>query len=504
MGFWNRKKKPERVEPTLTGKRYFDAAVANRLTANFTLSGASSDQAARMSLDKIRVRSRDLARNSDYAKRYLRMVMTNVVGPDGFMVKAGVVDTNGAADIVANKAIADAFWMWSTKRYCDVTGRLSFPGMCRLIARTIARDGEVLVQRVRDRFLNPFGYALRIIDIDRLDTNFSGTLTNGNRVSMGVELDPYGRAVAYHLFSEHPNDMAGSRLGTQKRERVPADELFHIYEQLEPEQTRGIPPMHTAMLRLHHIKGFEEATVIAARIGASKMGFFTAPEGAPADGDPSLLAEKDADGNFAQSAEPGVLDVLPAGYGFESFNPDYPQATYDPFMKRNLQGVASGFEVAYHHLSGDLEGVNFSSIRAGTLEEREVWKTLQNFFIESFLTPLGSEFISRALLMGAITLPSGKSLPVAKLDKFDSLTWRGRRWAWVDPKSDILALKEELALGISSRTEVAAERGKDIADVWAETKEEEDLAAKIGIELIKPAQAGFFSQGNSSNDKQAN
>lgn len=501
MAFWNRKNKSERIEPTVSGKRYFDASVSNRLTGNFSQAATSTDNASRWTLDKIRARSRELARNSDYAKKFLRMVQVNVVGPEGFTLKAKVKDPNGKPDVAANQAIQNAFWEWSSKRYCDVVGRMSFPHMCRVIARMVERDGEVLVQKIRARGINPFGYSLRILDIDRLDTNFNGQLSNGNRVSMGVEMDDLGRAVAYHLFSEHPNDHLGQRMGQQKRARVPADEMFHVFEQHDPEQTRGIPSMHTAIMRLHHIKGFEEATVIAARIGASKMGWFTAPEGDPAGGDASLLATKDADGQFAQSVEPGVLDVLPAGYGFQAFNPDYPSATYDPFMKRNLQAAAAGLEVAYHHLANDLEGVNFSSIRAGTLEEREIWKTKQSVIIDVFLTPMISEWLSQALLMNAIKTANGNPLPATKLNKFDSCIWRGRRWSWVDPLKDIEASAKALDLKLISRAELAADQGRDIEDVWQELAEEDDLALKLNIDLTPPAPAGFLSPGKTQNDQ---
>ena len=77
-------------------------------------------------------------------------------------------------------------------------------------------------------------------------------------------------------------------------------------------------------------------------------------------------------------AEAGSFGVLPPGYKFESWDPDYPHQNYENFVKARLRSIASGLGIAYHTLANDLSDVNFSSARAGTLEERDNWIVLQN------------------------------------------------------------------------------------------------------------------------------
>jgi hypothetical protein len=122
-------------------------------------------------------------------------------------------------------------------------------------------------------------------------------------------------------------------------------------------------------------------------------------------------------------------------------------------------------DVAYHSLGNDLEGVNFSSIRAGTLEERDLWMQKQSWFIDAFLEPVYTEWLRSALAFGQVVLANGTPLPTEKSDKFMAHEWQGRRWPWVDPLKDIEAARLEVKSGIASPQMIAARNGVDIEDV---------------------------------------
>lgn len=472
---------------TVPMRRGFDAAKIDRLTASWTSSSWSADQELRPSITVLRARARDLALNNDYVRKFLQMIEANVIGPSGFSLQMRITDPGGKPDQLANGAIEAAFDAWSRRGQCDVTGKLSFADLQRQLIRAIARDGEVLLRKVRG-YPNRCGFALQVLDIDRLDHQLERDPGKGrNAIRMGIEIDRYGRPVAFHIKASHPGDRPGLGLPNEI-ERVPADELLHLYLVDRPEQRRGFPWIVSAMIGLNNLGAYQEAAIIAARIGASKMGFYQQdPEAA--NGSP--LAEQDVDGSFVEQAEPGVFGVLPPGYTFESFNPDYPHANYDAFVKTSLRGIASGMGVAYHALANDLEGVSFSSIRSGTLEERDAWMTLQNWFAEACLYDVFTAWLECALLKGAATMPNGSALPAAKLDKFNVPAWQGRRWSWVDPQRDIEANRAAVALGIKSRRDVAAEMGYDLDDVLQQLKLEQDRMRELGLypstEASKPA-----------------
>jgi lambda family phage portal protein len=458
-------------------QRRFDGAKVDRLTASWQATNVAIDFELRTDLDRLRARSRDMVKNNEYASKFMRMVRNNVVGPEGFTLQCRAADPNGAADAVANKAIETAFDTWSRPGNCEVTGRLSFADVCRTQIVALARDGEILFKRVRGR--GPFGYQLQVLDVARIDTHYNVAGTkNSNAIIMGVEVDQYRAPVAYHLWTaaQLPGDY------TRTRERIPAAEIIHAFIPLETEQARGVPWMHAGMRRCNDLNGYREAAVIAARVGASKMGFFHSPDGQPPSAD-----GKDDEGNFITQASPGEFGVIPNGYDFTPFDPTYPHEQFEAFCKGTLRGIASAWGLAYNGLANDLEGVNFSSIRAGVLEERDEWLVVQNWFVAAVLLPIFEDWLGAALLMNAITLPNGKPLPPEKLQKFSAHVWQGRRWQWVDPLKDVEAAVTAINNGLTSPQQIAAQTGRDVEDVLDELARFQAMVKEKSVELIRGA-----------------
>ena len=235
------------------------------------------------------------------------------------------------------------------------------------------------------------------------------------------------------------------------------------------------------MSLLRQLGGYREAAVIAARVGASKMGIYTRTEGAepPNEG-------ADANGDFVTSAEPGTFEVAPDGYSLETWDPAYPHDQFDAFCKATLRGIASGIGVAYNSLGNDLEGVNFSSIRSGVLEEREEWMVIQSWLINTVLVPVYEQWLSVALMAGRIRLKNESPLPVAKIAKFREHTWQGRRWAWVDPLKDVQASVTAISNHLASPQQIAAQTGRDIVDVLDDLVRYQALLTERGLSPPNP------------------
>ncbi|QKJ67478.1 phage portal protein [Deefgea piscis] len=440
---WIKKTFGLRSMPPPAAKRLFAAANTGRLTASWGTTPTTINQDLQRGLRQLRARSRDLARNNDYARNFVRLCVRNIVGPEGFGLQVQAARPDGKIDTVDSKTIADAFWLWAKRGQCDVTGQHSLLTLQRLIIETLVKDGECLIRRVKGK--GDFGYQLQMLDVGLLDETLNTEAASGNRIVMGVELDEWDKPVAYHI--KQANRLAGERL------RVLADEIWHLFLPLEIGQQRGVPWMTTGMIRMNMLGGYEEAAVTAARVGAAKMGFFTQDE--TSSGGAALGEYEDAAQAVITDAEPGTFETLPVGMKFESFNPDYPHALYGEFTKACLRGMAAGMGVSYNGLTGDLENVNYSSIRAGLLDERDEWMALQSWLIDVFLAPMYSEWLPLAILSGQL------ALPMSKLAKFDAARWQGRRWQWVDPKKDMEASILAIENGLSTWSDVLTSLGID-------------------------------------------
>ena len=455
--------------------RAYAAASMGRLAGDWMTTSTAIDQDIRSGMIPVRARARDLSQNNEYARAYLRAVRKNIVGSEGFQLQVkskNFVNGRAEPDRIANAKIENAFWAWSQPEFATVTGKISFRKAQELIVETCARDGEMFVRLIRGEGINRFGFTIQLIEPDFVDHQLNSELKNGNIIRMGIEVDRGRRPVAYHVSQRNNTlELYGSTIPAGPHIRIPARDVIHVFDPERADQTRGISWMAPAMVALHNLRGYVEAAVINARVGASKMGFFRDPVGS---GEEYTGDTVDELGNKITTVEPGVFEDI-GQKEFHAYDPKYPDQQFDPFVKSILRGISSGLGISFSSISNDLTEVNYSSIRAGLIEERETWKSLQAWFVESFMNRVYSEWLSMALMTQSI------ALPIARYEKFNQPQWTGRRWAWVDPLKDVQAAKEAVAAHFKSSTQVAAEMGVDIEDLYAEIKEEKELAEEYGI-----------------------
>lgn len=471
--------------PKPKAQRDFAAARIDRLTNSWKSSAQSADSTLRFSLPTLRNRSRDLAENSDYVSGYLELLRNKVVGSNGIGLQVQSKGGDGEFDDDANDAIEKSFEKWGKRGSCTVCGRLSWKECLGLALISMARDGEVFIRLVRQAGVNQFNFALQFIEADMVDINKNDVLTNGNTIRMGVEITPFDRPVAYYVFERHPGDLNLSAMAGTKTVRIPAEEMIHLYRQLRPGQTRGIPWTASVMTRLHHLGAYEEAAIINARTGASKMGFFTrTAESMPENG-----YGTDEAGRTISEVEPGSLETLPVGVGFEPFDPAYPSNEFDSFVKRQIKGASCGLPgAAYAELSNDLESVSFSSIRQGTLNSRDSYRDLQRLLIDSLCVPVYEAWLTMALSFGLIVVVNGKRGPNSRLsvvnyDKYNQPFFIGRGWDWVDPLKDQQANSEGLSNGTLTLTRLHLEQGSDLNTYLAVRSRERKLGRKYDVDL---------------------
>lgn len=453
--------------------RKFEGARIDRLAADWFATEQSINQELRTDLNLLRTRCRSLVNNNDYARRFRLAVQNNLIGPGGVRLQSRVEDAPGRPDRLASQAVETAWAEWSSG--CDLSGRISLRDLCETLVGGLPSDGEFLVRLVRGADArNRFNLALQMIDVDRIDTTMNiGPASSRNAVIMGVEVDSARRPVALHCFIGHPNDGESSN---RRRERVPIEDLVHCFKLERAEQMRGVPWMAPGILSLHHLGKFNLSALLAAEHGANHYGFFRTPDGVSpigaAEGDQSIVV-----------SQPGTYDALPPGVEFQAFDSKYPDTTYGPFVKAHLQRIAAGWGVSYHTLANDLEGVNFSSIRSGTLEERDRWAADQAWFVATFMEPVFREWLRMSLLSGAIVMPNGSALPAAKLAKFSAHVWQPRRWDWVDPKADTEANILKVKAGVMSPQALCAAMGADFEDTMTDIKAAMEMAAEMGVRL---------------------
>jgi lambda family phage portal protein len=470
--------------------RSFSAAGNSELFGTFkgTTQSANADLVG--GLSKLRARARQLSNDEPLARKFLHMVKANVVGSRGIQLQSRAKTDDGRPDRADMTAVERAWAAWGKRGVCDVSRSLSWVDVQRLFMETVARDGEALVVLHRGWAGSRWRFALQVLEADYLDESMNRDLGEGRKIVMGIEQDAYGAPVAYHLRTAHPGDTTYSYAG-HHYERVPAADVIHGFLVERPGQSRGVPWMTTALKDIHHLGGYAEAAVVGARVAASRMGFYTTESGNEYQGD-----DVAADGSLIAEVEPGMLEQLPAGTSIQTLDWSQPHDNFGEFVKATVRRISAGWNVAYNGLANDLEGVNYSSIRAGVLEEREQWRVLQTWCSETLCDRVFQAWLDFALLTQQLPLPPRKR------EKFAEIAWQPRGWAWVDPLKDIQAAKDAIALGVGTRAAVAAATGTSVEDTFAQLAVEAELAREFGISVTgEPAAAGAPDMGGEGDDE---
>jgi lambda family phage portal protein len=259
--FRNKKHAPRR--------RGFEGAAGSRLFNDFLSSSRSADGELRYSLKTLRERARELSRNNDYARRFIQLLLTNVIGPDGIGFQNRARDDSFALDQAANNSIESRWKDWGRQGVCTVDGRMTWLDAQRLFMETLARDGEVMVRLVRGWKDNEYGFAIQFVEADLLDEENNAERKDGSAIRMGVETDRYGKPIAYHMATKHPGDDPQG-FTPSGSERVDARDMLHIFKIERAGQSRGIPPLAVAMTDLQMLGKYLEAELVARREPESK------------------------------------------------------------------------------------------------------------------------------------------------------------------------------------------------------------------------------------------
>jgi lambda family phage portal protein len=481
----------------LNGQRSFAAAKVDRLLAYWQPDYGFTTADLRNALPTIRSRSREMAKNSPTMKRFLHLVESNIVGR-GFTLKS-MPREGDRIDSAAAIEIETQFWKWANNRKtADVAGQKTFAEICRLNAKSWARDGEYIVRFRRD-VANSYGFSLQVIRPDMLDHSYCiDQLPNGNRISCGIERNSDSRPVRYWFRTGSTSQISDTLQPTGELVGIPASEILHGYIVEDELQPRGIPWAHAVLAKLKMLDEYDVAELTAARDEACSVRTYYADRGQTDEIED--ITEDDGETANALTApkEPGQAEVLPIGYKMQVHTPQHPANGRNEFKANLLRDVASGLNLEYCTMANDLAGANFTSIRAGTLVERDMWMLLQDRMIEQFVSPVFHAWLDMYLLSGNTKLPSGKR------EKFQEHEFRGRRWKWVQPIDDMRAAELARRYGWQTDSDITAEMGGDYDDNIATIKRESEqvkgsvLAPVHDNRETKPVTGGQNAQSNTT------
>lgn len=461
----------------------YEASGSGRRLGTWGTSVAGPSTVVAASLSSLRSRSRQLIRNNPLVDGGTDAYVANLIGSG--------INPRWQMDDPDLKAKLQTLWDdWSEE--ADFSGTLNFYGLQSLICRGLIDAGEILCRLIPRRPEEGLSVPLQLqlLEADHLDESYSTIAENGNEIRMGIEIDAEGKRIAYHLWPEHPGEAFLTRRNIAQRIPIPAAEIIHIFRPLRAGQMRGRPWLSSIIVKIHELDQYSDAELVRKKTAAMFGGFIT--EASATVGDPAnwfgKKADDDSDGRDVVALEPGTFPMLPRGLGVTFSQPVDVGITYDVWIKQQLREIAKGMGVTYDQLTGDLSGVNYSSIRAGLLEfRRRATQLQQEIIIFQFCRRVANAWMDIAVLSGAIVIPDYYS----NRRTYRRIVWRPDGWPWVDPAKDLQTAKDAVRCGFTSRSKVVAEKGDDVETIDHENSE--DNARAEGLGLVYDTDAGKTS-----------
>lgn len=479
-------------------KKSFEAAETPAYTESWSTTASHINEDLARQLPTLWARSLGLARNNEWAQRYLIELDDNVLGPNGIQLQMRLTLTQGGKTVkdAVQNALLESAWA----RLCDeidVSG-LAWDAVETLVLATLAKKGEILIRLLPGS--GPLRFQIQVLDPALLDVSLN-RIWGANRIRMGVEINDAGKPLAYWIHGMKVGDNMTGYVSVGRHVRVPASEIIHRFLVEEPGQLRGVPWLTVGARRLWLTRDFEEAAAVASSNAAKQLGFFVSPDGnaPPGFADTivsSVLDAAKAAGKVLSPDEiqaitaaaekfhttlPGQWDTVPQGYDVRYNNSPWPNVNSDTYVKQQLRGFFAARGMSYVTGGNDLEAVNYSSAQVGIIAEREHWKKTQT----RLKNWLHRQVFDAALPYLVLATPGLKS---ARLDDYRAAaTWQPRRWVPIDPVKAANANETNLRLGLTSRRRLILERGEDPDEIAAEIAEEAATYGPLDANLARPA-----------------
>jgi len=459
----------------------YEAGVPSTLRKFRRDTGAANND-VRKGAVPVRVQARHLEQNHDIARGALRTMVNNVIGAHGINIEPQPRRADGSIHDVYAAALREAWRDWC--KTPEVTHRLTWNKVQRLAAKTWLRDGECFAQTIVGS-LPALDHGTRVpFSLEMLEPDFvpmhhaeSATLRQG------IELNAWGRPVAYHVHKTHPGEWTAGQ-GLADLKRISAENMLHIACLDRFHQLRGVSEFASVITRLEDIKDYEESERVAAKIAAMLTGYVK--RGTPDMYDPATQGTQvGADGKPVPrqiDLRPGaIFDNLAIGEEVGLIDSKRPNPNVVTFRQGQLRAVAAGIGGSYSSISRDYNGT-YSAQRQELVEQWVNYAVLTDEFTGMFVQPVWEKFVAAAHLSGVVRRPAE-----VVAESADDALFICQSMPWIDPLKEANAWHQLVQDGFASEVEVMRRRGVNPRDVLEQITSWRQEVAAHGLQFSSNA-----------------
>lgn len=289
----------------------------------------------------------------------------------------------------------------------------------------------------------------------------------------GIEYDTESNPVNYYRQKSHPG---GDIFFSLDVEKLPAEQVLHLFRVDRPGQLRGFSEIGTALPLFSQLRRFTLATISAAEFAASQNAVMQTTGHAIAEPD-------EVEALDSIPFDRNGLMTLPKGWGINQLKAEHPATTYEMFKKAIIQEMARCLSMPFNVAAGDSSSYNYSS---GRLDHQTYFKAVhveRSYFARAALDRIFLAWLKEAALIPGY-LPDELKL-MARLGQLPPhlYFWDGDEH--VDPQKEANAAVTLRDAGLLTESEYWARQGKDWERQHEQLEREAASREKRGLKYVK-------------------
>jgi capsid protein len=393
---------------------------------------SSTGEAALREAGILRRRSADLVRNDP--------LVTNALG----QLRRGIVANPHPVSRSAEANEAFAAW---AKACGHKHSHGTFAGIQIMVAHHLVQDGEFFLQRVwTSSPWNSNGLMLAVWPARLVDKTRGHNYT-GHEYEDGVWTGTW-----FQGDSIEPGYQLYQPVFVSRRDLVWGRYVF------EGDQVDGLPRAHASIESAQQLGEFAATSLVQQKVSACVAAMVVADDQAIwSTGVDMGTRIEDQDGNAFQDLQPGSIPIVYGAKAVHSMVPSS-QAAFD--VRSHNARVAAGMSMTAESISGDMGQASYSSARHAILQlDGVLWE------LDEYFDPARHQVL---VWWREAEAMAGRDWSQEVFE------WLERPQQSIDPEKTAKADEIEIRLGIKSRRQAIAERGRDPEQVFAETRAERE------------------------------
>ncbi len=453
----------------------YEAATPSR-KRKFSKAGKSSNDLVQHGAVAMKNQARALERDHDIARGVIRVMVNNIIGPNGI----GVEPQPRRKDGTIHEEYAKSLRYWYRK-WClapEVSHRFHWSKCCRMMCQAWVRDGEVFAQKVMGpvNFLTHgtrIPFSLEMFESDLVPMDYDDESKN---IRQGIQRNTWGQPTYAYVYKGMPGESNYS-VRSSDLKAIEWDRIIHLASINRIGQLRGVTEFASIITRLEDIKDYEESERVAAKIAAALTAYVK--KGSPELYEQAPGTTVGPDGNAEPreiSFEAGmIIDSLGIGEEIGLIDSNRPNPNLITFRQGQLRAVAAGFGASYSSISRDYNGT-YSAQRQELVEQWINYAILTDDFIGEVQQPVWSTFVDIAHRSGVVPMPAD-----VDPDTADDALYVGQSMPWIDPLKEAMAWHALVRDGFASEVEVMRKRGVNPRDVLEQIDAHRKAAKEKGL-----------------------